>query len=557
MHIEQLRDSVAPDRRTANGSGILIRVLIYLALLAAIAFGLSWLADHPGQITIAWPWLGREIRISLLAGLAGLLALFVALMICWRLLRFIFHVPAAMSMMARARRARKGIEAVTRGMIAAGSGDARESVRASKEASRLMGNDPLALLLRAQSAQAAGDRAQAEDTFKRMLENPRTRLIGLRGLYLEARKRGDDIAATALAQEAHDAAPLPWAGQALLEQRAMSDDWRGALSVVEANLARKTIDKSVGNRQRGVLKTAIGLDLSGRDPDEALRLAREAIKLAPDLIPAYVLAGRMLSRKNDLRRAARILEDGWRVSPHPDLAMAYVDLRPGDSAAERLARARTLAKVSPHHGESRLMLARAALDARDFDLARATIAPLIDTAGKRPTVRTCLLMADLEEAQQGAEGPTREWLARAARAPRDPLWIADGFASDEWAPASPVTGRIDAFVWDTPAERLAAPQDIALPKGTVPKEIAPEAAVAIEPPAPAAFHAEGVDAKPDPAHQEAAGKEASGKEIVIGAQPISPAAEAEPDGKPAPASAASAPKPASVLTGQPDDPGPR
>jgi len=535
----------------------LIRVLIYLALLAAIAFGLSWLADHPGQITIAWPWLGREIRISLLAGLAGLLALFVALMICWRLLRFIFHVPAAMSMMARARRARKGIEAVTRGMIAAGSGDARESVRASKEASRLMGNDPLALLLRAQSAQAAGDRAQAEDTFKRMLENPRTRLIGLRGLYLEARKRGDDIAATALAQEAHDAAPLPWAGQALLEQRAMSDDWRGALSVVEANLARKTIDKSVGNRQRGVLKTAIGLDLSGRDPDEALRLAREAIKLAPDLIPAYVLAGRMLSRKNDLRRAARILEDGWRVSPHPDLAMAYVDLRPGDSAAERLARARTLAKVSPHHGESRLMLARAALDARDFDLARATIAPLIDTAGKRPTVRTCLLMADLEEAQQGAEGPTREWLARAARAPRDPLWIADGFASDEWAPASPVTGRIDAFVWDTPAERLAAPQDIALPKGTVPKEIAPEAAVAIEPPAPAAFHAEGVDAKPDPAHQEAAGKEASGKEIVIGAQPISPAAEAEPDGKPAPASAASAPKPASVLTGQPDDPGPR
>ncbi len=64
-------------------------------------------------------------------------------------------------------------------------------------------------------------------------------------------------------------------------------------------------------------------------------------------------------------------------------------------------------------------------------------------------------MADIETAD-GAEGAAREWLARAARAPRDKAWIADGIISDRWAPASP-KGTIDAFVWRAPDERLRAP----------------------------------------------------------------------------------------------------
>jgi HemY protein len=62
-------------------------------------------------------------------------------------------------------------------------------------------------------------------------------------------------------------------------------------------------------------------------------------------------------------------------------------------------------------------------------------------------------MADIEEAE-GHLGAVREWLARAARAPRDKAWVADGVISDRWAPVSP-SGTLDAFVWRTPDERLA------------------------------------------------------------------------------------------------------
>ena len=66
-------------------------------------------------------------------------------------------------------------------------------------------------------------------------------------------------------------------------------------------------------------------------------------------------------------------------------------------------------------------------------------------------------MADIEEAE-GNQGAVREWLGRAARAPRDKAWVADGVISDRWAPVSP-SGTLDGFVWRTPDERIAAPTE--------------------------------------------------------------------------------------------------
>ena len=81
--------------------------------------------------------------------------------------------------------------------------------------------------------------------------------------------------------------------------------------------------------------------------------------------------------------------------------------------------------------------------------------PLIE-GDERPTTRICLLMAEIEEAEHGESGYIREWLGRASRAPRDACWIADGIMSDQWMPASPVSGKLGAFVWKRPDERMDA-----------------------------------------------------------------------------------------------------
>ena len=87
----------------------------------------------------------------------------------------------------------------------------------------------------------------------------------------------------------------------------------------------------------------------------------------------------------------RILERAFARSPHPELAETYVHVRPGDAPRDRLRRARKLADLVPGDVEGALAVAGAAIAAREFDDAAATLAKLPGPM----TERACLLMAEL------------------------------------------------------------------------------------------------------------------------------------------------------------------
>jgi len=177
---------------------------------------------------------------------------------------------------------------------------------------------------------------------------------------------------------------------------------------------------------------------------------------------------------------------------HPDIADAYADLVPGASARERLARIRALARLAEGHLESWLAVARAALDAREFAEARASLKPLVAA----PTRRVATLMAQLEEADTGDIGRAREWMARAVHAALDPVWTADGLIAENWMPVSPATGRLDAFQWRVPVADLTprgpllepAPSRPAIAAPVIPdvmpaaKEAKPEIRIEARPP---------------------------------------------------------------------------
>jgi HemY protein len=263
------------------------------------------------------------------------------------------------------------------------------------------------------------------------------------------------MAARAYAEEAAKTSSAPgWAGQAVLEFRCAAGDWVGALAALEKNMRSGLLDRTTYRHQRAVLLTARALVAEETDRDAAMTLALEAVKLAPTLVPAAGLAGRLLAEAGNLRKAGRTLEKAWKANPHPDLAETYTRLRFGDSARDRLVRAEALAQKTPGHIESALAVARAALDAREFAKARAALQPLLAS----PTQRVALLMAEIEEVEHGDDGRAREWTARAVHAARDPAWTADGLVSERWLPVSPVSGRLDAFQWRVPLAELAAPE---------------------------------------------------------------------------------------------------
>lgn len=429
----------------------MIRLFIFFALLVALAFGIDWLVAQQGFVTVTLQ--GVEYRVTLVTAAWALLAVFIVLMIVWGLLRFALRLPSLIALSNRLRRRARGYGAVSRGLVAVGTGDRRGAFRFSREAERLLAGregEALMLLLKAQAAQLNGDGAAAESAFKAMLSSEETRNLGLRGLFIEASRKGNSVEARAFAGEAYRALPgAAWAGAAMLGFHAQERHWRDALDVVEQNASRRLIDRATARRQRAVLLAAAAQDLLSRAPDEAQAQALEALRLAPDLVPAAVVAGHRLSAKGDYGKAAKVIEAAYKSCPHPDLWEAYLAIRPGDSALDRLKRAKALMRLVPGARETRFAIARAALDAREFTEAREMLDALVL---EKPTMRACRAMAELEQAETGNLAAVRGWLARASRAPRDPAWVADGFVSDLWSPLSPVTGEIDAFRWMVPPE---------------------------------------------------------------------------------------------------------
>ena len=206
----------------------MIRVLVYLVIVALLAFGAVWFAERPGDVAITWQ--GRRIDTSVMVLLAAIAAVAAASVMLWSILRAILRTPDAVGRYLRIRRGVRGYLAVSRGLIAVGSGDARAAKKFTAEAVRIAPREPLTLLLSAQTAQLSGDRDAAVATFQAMADRDDTRVLGLHGLFVEAQRRHDHAAALGYAEEAAKHASVPvWAGQAALEFRCAAGDWSGAL----------------------------------------------------------------------------------------------------------------------------------------------------------------------------------------------------------------------------------------------------------------------------------------------------------------------------------------
>ncbi|WOH66466.1 heme biosynthesis HemY N-terminal domain-containing protein [Bradyrhizobium sp. BWA-3-5] len=500
----------------------MIRIILFLLLIALGAAGAAWIAEQTGDVVLSWG--GYRVQTTLPVFVLALGIVIVVAMMVWAILRGLWRTPARLRRNRRERRLARGRHAITQGLLAIGHGDSSAARFHADAARKHASHDPLALLLHAQSAQLDGDRDGAQRAFRAMAEREDTRLLGLRGLFIEAQRADDPVAAVMLAEEALKLSPSSsWASHAVLGFCCAKGDWVGALKILDNNQSAGLIDKPTYRRQRGVLLTARALELEKVDRDLARESVMEAVKLAPTLVPAAALASKFESEAHQVRRSMRLVETAWQAQPHPDLADAYAHVKLGDSARQRLVRVETLAAKTPGHIEGALAIARAAIDASEFAKARAALEPFVTA----PTQRVALLMAELERTEHGDSGRARAWTLRAVRAAHDPAWTADGYVSDRWRPVSPVTGRLDAFQWQTPVAALPSDKGPAIESSPFEEAMlaTPRRAVVIAPPEPV---------------NEPAAEPMAPVEPEPSAAPVTPAAPAAQDNTPP---AATAPEP--------------
>jgi HemY protein len=430
----------------------MIRLVLYFLLVGAAAWGLSWVADRPGKVGIEW--LGYDVQTSVfIAGIVIVLCFAALLLGVWMGV-LTWTAPKRLARRLKQRQVRLGQEALWRGIFAAGAGDRLAALRAGAVAKKYLPSEPLTLLLEAQTAQLNEDAIASRQAFERMLENPEMAEFGLRGLYIEAKKAGQAEAAKQFAGRALAANPaLQWSTSALFDIHCREGDWRGALHTLGLAKHHRHLQRAEADRRRALLLTELAVELEDTQQVKALACAQEALGILPSLVPAAAVAGRILASQGNTARATKLLTQVWRTSPHPEIALIYAHARTGDSPRDRLARVKTLADSAPGGLEGDIAVAVAAMEAMDWDAARAALQAHL---ASNPPARVCRLMARIEAGQNRDQGRAREWLAKAARGAPDPVWVApDGTVSTEWHAVAPRSGALGVFEWKTPPAMAA------------------------------------------------------------------------------------------------------
>lgn len=428
----------------------MLRLILFLIVVIALAWGVIWVSDNPGEVSLNWGGWQIETSAGVLAGAVALLTITVAL--AYRFWLFLTRAPGQITSAHRERRSRKGYKALTKGMVAVAAGDAEESSRQLQKADGLLGEPPLTLLLKAQSAQLNGDETAAERFFMAMLEDPEMEFLGLRGLLNQAIKRGDDKTALELAKRAQALKPKSeWLAEALFELEARAGSWTAAGDALSHMGKLTAMSKGETRHRQAVVAYGESLEVEkAGNPVQALKLAEKAVSLDTAFTAGAIRLAQLYLGRGNTRKAQGVIEKAWGLSPHPDLVALYYRARNADDGLKKVSAAEKLLSFKPHSPESHIALAEAALEARLWGQARTHLGAAMEEG--RMTRKVFTLMAQLEDQDRGDQEQMRHWLARAASAPADPAWVCDdcGHVEAEWMSHCPKCRGFDTMIWDTP-----------------------------------------------------------------------------------------------------------
>ncbi|MDP5362750.1 MAG: heme biosynthesis protein HemY [Paracoccaceae bacterium] len=384
------------------------------------------------------------------------------LALCVATFKFLNGDETAISRYFDRNRERKGYEALSEGMMALASGEGHLAMTKAARADKYLRQPQLTNLLTAQAAEMTGDRKKAEETYKKLLADDKTRFVGVRGIMKQKLSEGDTDTALALAKKAFALKPKHEETQdVLLRLQAEKSDWAGARKTLGAKLKSGSLPRDVHKRRDAVLALSEARDiLNEGNTIEAREAAIEANRLSPDLIPAAIMAARGYISEGNARYATRVLTKTWNAQPHPDIAAAFAEIVPDETPQARLKRFNTLIKSTQDNPETKMLLAELQISAEDFPAAKRALGDLVT---KDPTARSLTLMAAIERGQGADDSVVRGWLTRALTAPRGPQWICENcqHIHPTWGATCNNCGSFDTLAWKTPPA-----SEVAMPSGT-------------------------------------------------------------------------------------------
>ena len=373
----------------------MIRIFLIFGVILVLVAGVSWLSGNPGSVDIRFQ--GYVVTTSF-AGLAGFVALLMMLtgLIVWAWGVLMREMPIV-GKNHQIKRHTKGLDLLNKSLVALSAGDHRLADRLVHQAELLLPPQPMVHLIAAEAALKKGAHDQARDRFRALEASDDGKLIGMRGLVAEARRIGRAEEALRLARKAFEGhRKSPWVLKTLFSLEVEAGHWSEACDALDRVSKEGLISKEQFGRHKGALLFAEAVEqaLAGQLND-ARKSYEQALKVRPNFAPAVAALARLDIRQGSKRKARGRILAAWEKAPRPILARVYKELDVAESGEDWFGRATTLADKNPHHRESDLVLADAALDARNAKAAEEPIGRLVASGADRAVWQLKLRQATL------------------------------------------------------------------------------------------------------------------------------------------------------------------
>ena len=419
----------------------MIRVSLIFAAFLAMAAVAAWLSGNPGAVEIRFQGYLINSSFAALAGVtAGLMLLTGLTVWLWGIAVRELPLVGKNRMIKRHSR---GLDLLNKSLVALSAGDHRLAERLVTQAELLLPPQPMLHLIAAEAALKNGAHDKARDRFRALEASDDGKLIGLRGLVSEARRIGRSEEALRLARKAfEDHRKSPWVLKTLFSLEVEAGHWAEAGSALDLVSKEQLISKRQYGRHKGALLFAEATEQALEGNLTGARKSYEgALKARPHFAPAVAALARLDIRQGAKRRARSRLMSAWATAPRPLIGRVYKELDTAESGEDWYQRALKLIEKNPDHRESDLLLADAALDARNAAAAEPPIARLMEKGADRSVWQLKLRLATLE-------GRNTDSIEEALETASDmPNWHCTDCNAPhrDWVPLCPSCGGFDTL----------------------------------------------------------------------------------------------------------------
>ncbi len=432
----------------------LLRLCLWLVVVAVLGYGVSVLMEHQGSVQITW--MGYEIRLSFAVLAVTFIAVVIGCAVLVSLIERVMVLPSYVRHQRESSRHEQGLEAITLAFASLAAADVQAADKYTRKAQGLLGDIPLLDLLGAQVAHKQGNIAQTHVRLEKLSAYKPTCFMANRALAGLSLRAGDAVKALEYAQAASQDKPHQISAQVTtlgLLMRTLR--WQEAERLIFQARLRRHISSQKVQHYYALLyfaKVQHYSQMQDVASESVLLMAKKAHDHEHGFIPAARKLAELYAEHKDYRRAFKTLERAWKLFPHPELVDSLLLLSAHETDTKREKRAGIWVAFHPNAVASHVLQARLALDARRYEDAKFHLKSALQVAEDGDVLR---MLAQVEHKQNPSEQGIRaasQWLERATHAHAAPVWVcgACGRVHDVWQLYCGACDSFDSIAWRKP-----------------------------------------------------------------------------------------------------------